>query len=242
MNTRSYAPKIRRLYLSDIRLPLPSCERGVRAKLRASLPHSFRAQEKVNTVLNQIGIAVMLATLMLFAATIAGAENLADILAKRKPEATIDLATSAGTQLVKGQWRYSDTKIIEVDFKAAGADGHQLPRRRVAEVGEHAALARVDLSRAGHLGVGRVYVNGRRRVGADALDDPDVVGVRVGEDHGVDVGEARAARAQILDQLRMKAGQRRVDQRHAVAVLDQVAVDEGVAEAVDAGGDLCRSV
>jgi gluconolactonase len=77
----------------------------------------------VNTVLNQIGIAVMLATLMLFAATIAGAENLADILAKRKPEATIDLATSAGTQLVKGQWRYSDTKIIEVDFKAAGADG-----------------------------------------------------------------------------------------------------------------------
>ena len=44
-------------------------------------------------------------------------------LAKRKPEATIDLATQEGVQLVKGQWRYSDTKIIEVDFKAAGADG-----------------------------------------------------------------------------------------------------------------------
>src|SRR5262249_61163943 len=27
-----------------------------------------------------------------------------------------------GVDLVKGQWRYSDTKIIEVDFKAAGAD------------------------------------------------------------------------------------------------------------------------
>jgi gluconolactonase len=39
-----------------------------------------------------------------------------------KPEAAIDLATKEGVDLVKGQWRYSDTKIIEVDFKAAGAD------------------------------------------------------------------------------------------------------------------------
>ena len=39
-----------------------------------------------------------------------------------KPEATIDLATKAGVDLVNGQWRYSDTKIIEVDFKAAGPD------------------------------------------------------------------------------------------------------------------------
>lgn len=39
-----------------------------------------------------------------------------------KPEAAIDLATDAGASLVKGQWRYSDTKIIEVDFKAPGPD------------------------------------------------------------------------------------------------------------------------
>ena len=39
-----------------------------------------------------------------------------------KPDAAIDLATKEGVDLVKGQWRYSDTKIIEVDFKAAGAD------------------------------------------------------------------------------------------------------------------------
>src|SRR6266581_1576895 len=39
-----------------------------------------------------------------------------------KPDAVIDLATKEGVDLVKGQWRYSDTKIIEVDFKAAGAD------------------------------------------------------------------------------------------------------------------------
>ena len=39
-----------------------------------------------------------------------------------KPDATLDLATTAGVQRVKGQWRYSDTRIIEVDFKSAGAD------------------------------------------------------------------------------------------------------------------------
>lgn len=39
-----------------------------------------------------------------------------------KPEATIDLATLEGTNLVKGQWKYSDTKIVEVDFKAVGMD------------------------------------------------------------------------------------------------------------------------
>ncbi|MGH7901727.1 MAG: SMP-30/gluconolactonase/LRE family protein [Thermodesulfobacteriota bacterium] len=40
-----------------------------------------------------------------------------------KPEATIDLMTTKGVNLVKGMWRYSDTKIIEVDFKAPGPEG-----------------------------------------------------------------------------------------------------------------------
>jgi gluconolactonase len=39
-----------------------------------------------------------------------------------KPDAAIDLATKEGADVVKGQWRYSDTKIIPVDFKAAGPD------------------------------------------------------------------------------------------------------------------------
>src|SRR5215510_9738545 len=39
-----------------------------------------------------------------------------------KPDAVIDLATKEGVDLVKGQWRYSDTKIIPVDFKTAGPD------------------------------------------------------------------------------------------------------------------------
>ena len=39
-----------------------------------------------------------------------------------KPDATIDLATVEGINMVKGEWRYSDTKIIEVDFKSPGPD------------------------------------------------------------------------------------------------------------------------
>jgi len=39
-----------------------------------------------------------------------------------KPEAMIDLATDSGLRAVKGDWRYSDTKIVEVDFVGAGAD------------------------------------------------------------------------------------------------------------------------
>lgn len=38
-------------------------------------------------------------------------------------DATIDLATAEGTQIIKGEWRYSDTKIVEADFKAPGPDG-----------------------------------------------------------------------------------------------------------------------
>lgn len=36
--------------------------------------------------------------------------------------ATIDLATPEGVQLVKGQWRYSDTRIVETQFRAPGPD------------------------------------------------------------------------------------------------------------------------
>ena len=41
---------------------------------------------------------------------------------KGQPEVTINLATADGAKLVKGEWRYSDTKIIEIDFKGPGPD------------------------------------------------------------------------------------------------------------------------
>jgi gluconolactonase len=40
-----------------------------------------------------------------------------------KPAAAIDLATAEGVRLVQGPWRYSDTRIVEVDFRAPGPDG-----------------------------------------------------------------------------------------------------------------------
>ena len=39
-----------------------------------------------------------------------------------KPEATIDLASASGINLIKGNWRYSDTRIVEVDFRGPGQD------------------------------------------------------------------------------------------------------------------------
>lgn len=40
-----------------------------------------------------------------------------------RPDAIIDLATAQGVNTVNGNWRYSNTKIIEVDFKSPGPDG-----------------------------------------------------------------------------------------------------------------------
>ncbi len=39
-----------------------------------------------------------------------------------RPDAVIDLATQHGADLVKGQWRYSDTQIVEVESRGPGAD------------------------------------------------------------------------------------------------------------------------
>src|SRR6476469_3306113 len=98
------------------RFPLPMWERG---RVRGSSVET----DEANTTASQIGIAVMLAALLLFAATLARAASLDEMLIKRKPEASIDLATKEGAQLVKGEWRYGATKIVEVDFTAAGRDG-----------------------------------------------------------------------------------------------------------------------
>ena len=39
-----------------------------------------------------------------------------------RPDAIVDLRTRPGVDLVKGQWRYSDVRIIETDFRAPGPD------------------------------------------------------------------------------------------------------------------------
>jgi len=39
-----------------------------------------------------------------------------------RPDATIDLRTKEGVQLIKGDWRYSDVRILEVYAKGPGPD------------------------------------------------------------------------------------------------------------------------
>src|SRR5438874_4461544 len=66
-------------------------------------------------------VALFTFTALVFFAGRAFAETNADV-PTGKPDAVIDLATREGVDLLKSQWRYSDTKIIEVDFNAAGPD------------------------------------------------------------------------------------------------------------------------
>ncbi|MBW4632627.1 MAG: SMP-30/gluconolactonase/LRE family protein [Iphinoe sp. HA4291-MV1] len=65
-----------------------------------------------------------------------------------RPEAIINLAIPEGVQLVKGQWRYSDTKIIETDFRSPGADRKASgPPNRTYDITPHAGGADFDDSK-----------------------------------------------------------------------------------------------
>ncbi len=60
-------------------------------------------------------------------------------------EAAIDLATEEGVQLVNGQWRYSDTRIIETDFRSPGPDGQPgATPNRTYDYTPHAGVAGFD--------------------------------------------------------------------------------------------------
>lgn len=62
-----------------------------------------------------------------------------------KPDAAIDLATAEGIKLVSGQWRYSDTRIVETNFNAAGADNQPSgPAVKTYDYEPKAGVARYD--------------------------------------------------------------------------------------------------
>jgi gluconolactonase len=84
-------------------------------------------------------------------------------------EANIDLATPEGVALVQGQWRYSDTKIVDVDFKGPGSDGQPTgapvrtydytPRAGVADFDDSTWPVVDPLDLAGRRGRGRLSFN-----------------------------------------------------------------------------------
>lgn len=62
-----------------------------------------------------------------------------------KPEAAIDLTTTVGVRLVAGQWKYSDTKIVETTFNAAGVDSQPSgPSVKTYDYTPHAGIANFD--------------------------------------------------------------------------------------------------
>jgi gluconolactonase len=81
--------------------------------------HRLARQRAADTRFVRIFFVVL--ALLVLAAMRAYAETNADA-PTGKPDAAIDLTTKEGVALVNGQWRYSDTKIVEVNFKSAGPD------------------------------------------------------------------------------------------------------------------------
>ena len=69
---------------------------------------------RLNSFVRSVVLGIVVAT--------SGSSSRADV-PDGTPLASIDLRTEAGAALVHGQWRYSDTRIVPVDFRAAGADG-----------------------------------------------------------------------------------------------------------------------
>lgn len=62
-----------------------------------------------------------LLTTLVFPSIKAVAQVTSDVPAAN-PQAVINLATLEGTQLVRGQWRYSDANIVQIDFNRPGLD------------------------------------------------------------------------------------------------------------------------
>lgn len=63
----------------------------------------------------------------------------------QKPDAVIDLMTDEGVRLVKGQWRYSDARIVDVEHRQPGPDlGPSGPPSRTQDLLPHAGVAGFD--------------------------------------------------------------------------------------------------
>ncbi len=72
-----------------------------------------------------LALAIAAALYVGLSSDLAHASRLANTSAEvpsGKPAAMIDLSSVDGVQAVKGDWRYSDTKIVEADFRGPGAD------------------------------------------------------------------------------------------------------------------------
>jgi gluconolactonase len=62
-----------------------------------------------------------------------------------RPDAIVNLATDEGAALVRGQWRYRDARIVEVEHRSPGADLRPSgPPNRTYDITPHAGAADFD--------------------------------------------------------------------------------------------------
>jgi gluconolactonase len=62
-----------------------------------------------------------------------------------RPDVVVDLATAAGVAMVRGEWRYSDARLVETDFRSPGADRKPSgPPNRTFDVTPRAGAADFD--------------------------------------------------------------------------------------------------
>lgn len=88
-------------------------------------------------------VAVLLA-----ASSVANSRPVTDDAPAIRPDSIIDLKTDEGVALVKGQWRYSDTRIVEVSHHSPGPDlGPSGPPNKTYDYEPHAGTADFDDSR-----------------------------------------------------------------------------------------------
>src|SRR5262245_57245264 len=96
----------------------------------------MRARAPLGLILVAIGVAAAPAGLL--------AQTTSDAPAAT-PAAIIDLATAEGVRLVRGQWRYRDVSIVEVEHRAPGPDLRASgPPNRTYDIAPHAGDADFD--------------------------------------------------------------------------------------------------
>ena len=90
-------------------------------------------------------LAAVVTTLVLSATPlVASAQTTGDAPAGR-PMAIINLASDEGLRLVKGQWRYRDVKIVEVEHRGPGPDLRASgPPVRTYDITPHAGAGGFD--------------------------------------------------------------------------------------------------
>jgi gluconolactonase len=87
---------------------------------------------------------ILTATILALATQSAFAQVTSDAPGAR-PDAIVDLKTDDGVALVKGQWRYHNAKVVDVDHRGPGADlAPSGPPNRTQDIDVHAGAADFD--------------------------------------------------------------------------------------------------